>query len=100
MNYLRSASLPGRRGLPITLDTEIHGDLGLYGDDLWELANWLHKEFRVAGAFPLTRYGPGEMPHLSILLRLKKLLGLKQVAYESLTVRSVLSVIEAGKWPT
>ena len=85
--------------MPITLDTELYGDLRLYGDDLWEPALWLGREFGVEGIFIPTKYGPSEWPFTASLLftSLKRLIGLRDTQYESLTVRHVLSVIEAKR---
>ena len=44
--------------MPITLDTELFGDLRLHGHDLWEFALWLQSEFGVQGSFWPNRYGP------------------------------------------
>src|SRR4029079_17940439 len=34
---------------PITEETEVYGDLGIYGDEMAELVWWLSKEFDVKG---------------------------------------------------
>ncbi len=94
-DYLREVSGPKVRGLPIALDTELYRDLGLYGDDLWELALWLNREFGVVGTFVTTRYGPSESP----FARLRRRFFPAGARYESLSVRDLLSAIEAKQWP-
>jgi hypothetical protein len=41
---------PWARGKPITLDTELYRDLGMYGDDLaFDVVLWATREFGVEG---------------------------------------------------
>lgn len=97
-DHLHRISRPRPDGLRITLDTELYRDLRLYGDDLWELALWMQRTFDVEGTFIPTQYGPAEWPLLWLFTRLKKLLRLNDTQHESLTVRDILSVIEAKRW--
>ena len=85
--------------MPITLDTELFGDLRLHGHDLWEFALWLQSEFGVQGSFWPNRYGPPETYSRFLMPALRKLFGLRGPQYQSLSVRDVLLAIEARRWP-
>lgn len=95
VDHLRQFSASKDRTKPITLDTEIYRDLRVHGHDLWELALWLHAQFGVEGPFYPHRYGP---PETGGYLR-RWLFGEKYDKYDTLTVRDLLGVIDAKKWP-
>lgn len=92
---------PWARGRAITLDTELYGDLGIYGDDLaFDVVLWATREFGIAGKVHLPNYAPGEQtfpPRLSDWVR--KLFGVEPRQYQSLTVRDLVVAIEAKRWP-
>jgi hypothetical protein len=91
---------PWARGKPITLDTELYRDLGMYGDDLaFDVVLWATREFGVEGTFYLSDYAPGEQNFRPLKRLLCKLIGLKERQYNSLTVRDVVASIEARRWP-
>lgn len=90
--------ITGRTDVSIDVDTELYGDLHIHGYDLWELAVWLHREFGVEGPFFPNKYGPPEN-YLRLPKWLRRVFRLKEAQYESLTVRHVLSAIEAKRWP-
>jgi hypothetical protein len=90
---------PQYRASPITCDTEIYGDLKLYGNDLFELVLWVTNEFGVAGDLHLSRYGPTEWPFLRLAIQLRKLIGLSPLKYESFKVLYILTAIDAKRWP-
>jgi acyl carrier protein len=77
---------------PITPDTEVFSDLGIYGDDLFELVLWLNKKFEVATNLELGRYAPSEAPFFWI----QKLISRRQ--YDSLKIQDVIAAIEAKRW--
>ena len=92
--------MTARRHVPITCDTEIFHDLGIYGDDVLELVLWLHKEFGVETTnFNLARHVPGENAFLVNWRWLGTLLGIEESQYKSLKVRDILAAIEAQRWP-
>lgn len=91
---------PWARGTPITSDTELYRDLGMYGDDLaFDLVLWATQEFGVNGSFHLTKYAPGEQPFHQLRAWVRQLLGIKSLQFESLTVGDVVAAIEAKRWP-
>jgi len=87
--------------MPITEDTEVCADLGIYGDDVaFDLILWVSKEFGVEGVFNMPRYGPGEGFFRPVTRnRIRKLFGLQKEPYKSFKVRDLVSAIEAGRWP-
>ena len=88
------------RALPITPNTELYRDLGLYGDDLaFDLVLWARREFGVAGIFRLTDYAPGEMPFRTIWNLLRRIVGKTERQYKSLKVRDLVEAIETKRWP-
>jgi hypothetical protein len=96
--HLRKMLPPGKRATPITPETGLYRDLGMYGDVLaFDLVLWAHREFGVEGSFRLADYAPGEM---TVFCRLAaKLFGKRKRQYESLTVRGVVTAIETKQWP-
>jgi hypothetical protein len=99
--HLRKMVPLRRLGMPITLDTELYLDRGLYGDDIvFDLVLWAEREFGVEGSFRLTDHAPGE--HLlppGLWRSLRKLTGTKEREYKSLKVRDVVTAIETKRWP-
>ena|SRR6267154_6746870 len=92
---------PWARGTPITLDTELYRDLGMYGDDLaFDVVLWATREFGVEGVFHLFNYAPGERPFRPMWRFLRKRIGWKERArYKSFAVRDLISAIDAKRWP-
>ena len=92
--------LSGSAG-PITSETEVYADLGLYGDDIFELVLWMHKEFGVEPTHSdnVFVYAPTEMTFFGIRESIKRLLGISPRRYKSLKVRDLVSVIEKKQWP-
>src|ERR1700745_1578168 len=96
--HLRKLLPPRKRAMPITPETELYRDLGMYGDVLaFDLVLWAHREFGVEGSFRLTDYAPGEMTALGCLAA--KLSGKNKGQYESLTVHDVVTAIETKRRP-
>jgi hypothetical protein len=77
---------------PITPDTEVFSDLGIYGDDLFELVSWLNEKFGVATNLELGRYAPSETPFYWI----QKLISPRK--YDSLRIQDIIAAIEAKRW--
>ena len=98
--YLSRTTIARNRALPITRDTEIYGDLNVYGDDIVELVRWLDREFglKTIGINPF-RYAPGESPFLEVRSALRRVFGIKPPQFESFKVRDIVLAIEAGHWP-
>ena len=92
---------PWARGATITPDTELCRDLGMYGDDLaFDVVVWAQREFGLTeGHFDVTDYGLGESFLRAVRRWLRRLLGMKERQYRSLTVRDVVAAIEAKRWP-
>ena len=84
---------------PITLETEVYYDLGLYGDDLYELVMRLYREFGVGPELRLAEYGPREWPFHRCRRIIRKLLSRSEPQYTSLKVRDIVAAIEARGWP-
>jgi hypothetical protein len=98
--HLRKVLPPRRRAVPITPETELYRDLGMYGDVIaFDLVLWARREFGVEGRFRLTDYAPGERPFQRLRRILGKLTGRKERQYKSLTVRHVVTAIESKWWP-
>jgi hypothetical protein len=98
VDWLLRAASPRKRSLPISVNTEIYADLGIYGDDIVELVWWLEKEFGVRTKVNPFRYAPTEGAFLRVIRAVRKLAGVEQ-RYEGLTVRDVIAAIEAKHWP-
>lgn len=98
--YLSRTPNARNGSVPITLDTEIYGDLLVYGDDIVEFVWWLDREFGVksSGINPF-RYAPKEGPFLQVRSALRKVLGIRSPQFESFRIRDVVMAIEAGRWP-
>lgn len=97
---LREVSALRYQAMPITPETEIYRDLGIYGDDLaFELVIWATREFGMEGSFRLSDYAPGEQPFFGLSRWVCKLIGRKEPQYKSLTVRDLVAAIEAKRWP-
>src|SRR5580700_7098433 len=94
--HLRSMCSTRYRG-PITDGTEIFYDLGIYGDDVYELSLWVMKEFGVRPHVHLFNSAPGELMFQPLLWRWRQ--RAQRRPYKSLTVGQVLDAIEAGHWP-
>jgi hypothetical protein len=90
---------PERRALPITEDTEVYGDLNIYGDEIVDLVWWLEKEFGVASNIKPFQYAPHEFPFFWAWQLIRKVLAREEPAYRSLTVRDIIAAIEAKRWP-
>lgn len=96
--HLLKVSGARHRGIPITPETELYGDLGMYGNVLaFDVVLWASSEFGVEGTFRLDDYAPGEMPGL--LRPLARCLGLKKGYYKNLKVSDVVRAIETKRWP-
>ena len=91
--------LPPRiRAFPITVGTEVYGDLGIYGGDIVELVWWLDKEFGLKTNINPFMYAPTEFPFIQILRSIGRAFGIER-QYKSLKVRDIVAAIEAGRWP-
>jgi hypothetical protein len=86
--------------IPITEETEIYRDLGIYGDEIVDLVWWLEKEFEVKNNIDPFRYAPHEGNFLWIVWimpTIRKIMGIEP-KYESLKVSDLLTAIKAGHW--
>ena len=64
---------PQYRVSPINEDTEIYGDLRIYGDEIVSLVWWLEREFGVKAHIDPFKYAPREMPFASIFRPIQKI---------------------------
>jgi hypothetical protein len=95
---------PKTRSVPITLDTEVYRDLGIYGDEIVDLVVWLSEEFGIAGVTSPFVYAPREFPYafpfLEWFCAVTRALGIgAKPHYKSLKVRDLIAAIEAKRWP-
>jgi len=89
---------PRDRAMPITPETELYDDLGMYGDVLaFDLVWWANHEFGVEPNLRISDYAPGECP--SFFRLLAKLARRPKGYYRSLKVRDVVTAIETKRWP-
>lgn len=95
---LYTMAAPQYRAAPITEETEIYRDLGIYGDEIVDLVWWLEKEFGVKTDVNPFRFAPREGAFAGVLRMIRKTIGFG-AQYESLKVRNILAVIEAKRWP-
>jgi len=101
---LAKMASPQTRSFPITMDTEVYGDLGIYGDEIVDLIVWFSKEFGIAGVINPFIYAPREFPYAFPFLAWFRAvkgafgMGAKQ-HHKSLKVRDLIAVIEAKHWP-
>jgi hypothetical protein len=89
---------PQNRAQPITEETEVYRDLGIYGDEIVHLVWWLDKEFGVKPNTNPFRYAPHEFPFFRVLRAMRRVAG-TEPQYESLKVRDIVAAIEAKHWP-
>jgi hypothetical protein len=98
--HLRKMLPPRERARPISPDTELYRDLGMYGDVIaFDVVLWATHEFGIQGQFRLTDYAPGESPFRFLWKPLAKLMGKKEPPYKSPTVRDIVTAIETKHWP-
>jgi hypothetical protein len=93
--YLRMGA---RKNVPISDATEIYYDLGLYGDDIFDLVVWAKKELGIAFPLELKKYAPAETNFFRIRRWLQRTIG-EEPRYQSFTVRLVLDAAKQGRWP-
>lgn len=95
---LSKMTAPQNRERPITEDTELYSDLGIYGDEIVDFIWWLDKEFGVKSDINPFRYAPREFPFFGMFRAIGKIAGIKP-QYESLKVRDIFAAIERKSWP-
>jgi hypothetical protein len=88
-----------RKGHLVSPESQIYYDLGIYGDDFFELVSWMHEEFGVQTMSGFGSYAPPEAPFLFLRHFARKLLGCPVPPYRSLTVNEITNIITKGKWP-
>lgn len=99
-DHLRSVSAPKARGVPISTDTEIFYDLGIYGTDLYELFVWISNKYGLEMRRDIADFGPGEGYLFGFLQGWIRRLSLREPRkYRSLKVSDLLSAISKGQWP-
>jgi hypothetical protein len=98
VEQLLKMTAPQYRTTSISEDTEVYGDLRIYGDEIVSLVWWLEKEFGVKTNISPFKFAPRELPFAFVLRPIGKILGLEP-RYKSLKVRDILAAIEAKRWP-
>lgn len=99
VEYLTKTAVPKNPNSPITLDSEVYRDLRVYGDDLFELALWLNREFGVEMNLKLEDYAPMEGQLFGPWVILRQIMGRSLPQYKSLKIRDIVAAIEAKRWP-
>lgn len=79
--------------------TEIYYDLGIFGDDFFDLVMWLAREYQISTNINFLDYGPKEKN-----FSFSKIFGRffpekKEKSYKNLTIANILDVIEGKSWP-
>lgn len=79
----------------VSSETEIYGDLGIYGMELYDLVIWIIEEFGVATNIDIDQFAPpeGGLPFLAEWERQRS-----RGRYKSFKVRDIMAAIEAGRW--
>ncbi len=95
---LSKMTAPQNRAVPITEETEVYRDLGIYGDEIVDLVWWLGKEFGVKTNINPFRYAPREVAFFGMMRTIRRILGIGP-QYQSLKVRDIVAAIEAKRWP-
>jgi hypothetical protein len=95
---LSKMAAPRNRAGPITGDTHIYRDLGIYGDEIVDLVRWLDEEFGVKPSINLFRHAPQEFPFSGAFRTIRRFIGVEP-QYESLKVRDIIAAIETKSWP-
>jgi hypothetical protein len=95
---LSRMTAPKNRVFPITEDTEVYRDLGIYGDEIVDLVWWLEREFGVTTNIDPFEYAPHEHPFFRALKKIRKIMGIEP-QYKSLRVRDIIAAIDAKRWP-
>lgn len=103
VEYLTGVAPLDKQNAPIGEETELYYDLGLYGDDLFEMTIWMEKEFGMEPTGYMLRRAPPEsfMPPFSDILNwlYRRCLRRPKKRYGSLKVRDVINAAAAGSWP-
>lgn len=89
-----------RKGHLISLDSQVYNDLGVWGDDFFELVLWMHKEFGVQAMAGFENYAPPDGTSSLGYPIIRKLLGRSEMRYRSLSIRDLTDIIAAGRWPS
>lgn len=84
----------------ISLDSQVYHDLGIWGNDFFELVLWMHNEFGVQAMAGFKNYAPPEGNSSLIYPIIRKLLGRLEPRYRSLTIRDLTDIIAVGRWPS
>jgi len=94
----RMEGLGRRPSEPITLSTELYRDLSIYGHDLAELVQWANQEYGVPITINIHDFAPREIPFFRLIGAARRLLGMREPHYRSLTVEDVVNAIEKKEW--
>ena len=95
---LLQVAAPTKRVKHISCDTEVYRDLGIQGDDFFELLLWINKEFGVEMNLNWAEYVPGEWECFFILRFLKNISNWHGSQYKSLRVHDIIAAIETKRW--
>jgi acyl carrier protein len=82
----------------LTPTTELYDDLGLAGDDLYEVISNIRARFGTDfSKMHLPKFAPGETDAIFSLDPLRKILGQPR-RFQSLTIYSLVKAVQAGRW--
>jgi len=91
---LKQMTQAGDGDAPITEDTEIYYDLGVFGHDLRDYLLWVSNEARVPINLNLVEYAPPEEAQPLLFRKWRERRERERRPYKSLTVRDVLELVE------
>jgi hypothetical protein len=100
IEHLEAVRPRGRPVVPISEDTELWYDLGIYGDELFDLAIWARDALGVEPNLDIKGSAPSESPFQFLWLRLGRKFRVDHARsrYPSFTVRDVIAAAKAGRW--
>lgn len=85
-------------GSPISERTEIYYDLEIYGDDFYDLVQFLNKKFHVTTNVNFLEYGPKERTFPILWNLFSKSFGTSTENFKKLSIGNLLDIIERKSW--
>lgn len=80
---------------PVTLGTALYHDLRIWGEDFYELIDWISVTFGTDfSKMDMSKYAPGEGPGELGIVRLFT----GKSPYRTCTVSQLLTAVECGSW--
>jgi hypothetical protein len=97
IEHLEAVRPRGHPVVPISDNTELWYDLGIYGDELFDFALWARDALGIEPNLALGKHAPGEAA-FPFLRRWMGPSDRSRSRYQSLTVLHVLAAAKAGCW--